>query len=66
MSKHHERPACRRCQLNMQVAAVEPHSGHELWLFRCIGCGAETSVVLEPLAVPQLATATVVSRRQLI
>jgi hypothetical protein len=65
MSKHQLRPTCRRCKLNMQVACVEPHNGHELWVFRCIGCGAETSVALEPLAAPQLATA-VVSERQLI
>jgi len=66
MSNHQGRPTCRRCKLNMQVAAIEPHNGHELWVFRCIGCGAETTVALEPLPSPQLATATMASHRQLI
>jgi hypothetical protein len=69
MSKNHERPTCRRCKLNMQVAHVHVHAhveGQELWVFRCIGCGAETSVTMEPLASPQLATAGSVSERQLI
>jgi hypothetical protein len=70
MSNNQERPTCRRCKLNMQVAYVEPHVephvGQELWVFRCISCGAETSVAMEPLASPQLATATSVSARQLI
>ena len=34
----------------MQVARVEPECGHEIWHFRCVGCGQETSVSLEPLA----------------
>jgi hypothetical protein len=66
MSNHKERPICRRCNLNMQVAAVEPHNGHELWVFFCSGCGAEASVALEPLASPQLATAVAGCERQLI
>jgi hypothetical protein len=66
MSNNQERPTCRRCRLNMQVAHVEPHDGEELWVFRCIGCGAETSVAMEPLATPRLATASSVSERQLI
>ena len=69
LAKSHEQtksaPACRR-KLNMQVAHVEPHDGQELWVFRCISCGAETSVAMEPLASPQLATASSVSERQLI
>jgi hypothetical protein len=66
MSNNRERPTCRRCKLNMQVAHVEPHDAHELWVFHCIGCGAETSVAMEPLASPQLATATAAPERQLI
>jgi hypothetical protein len=66
MSNHHERPSCRRCQLSMQVARIEPECGHELWVFRCVGCGRETSLLLEPLASPQLATAVIVAERQLI
>jgi hypothetical protein len=66
MSKNQERPTCRRCKVSMQVAHVEPHDGQELWVFRCIGCGAETSVALEPLGSPQLATAAAASERQLV
>ena len=66
MSKNQERPTCRRCKLNMQVAHVEPHDGQELWVFRCIGCGAESSFAMEPLGSLQLATAMSLSERQLI
>jgi hypothetical protein len=34
----------------MPVARVEPEGEHELWVYRCVGCGCETTVVLEPLA----------------
>jgi hypothetical protein len=50
----------------MQIAHVEPEGERELWVFRCAGCGQETSVILEPLASPQLATAVVAPTRQLI
>ena len=66
MSNHQERPTCRRCKLNMQVVSIEPLDWRELWVFRCLGCGAETSIAVEPLALPQLATAIVPSERQLI
>jgi hypothetical protein len=66
MGHNQERPTCRRCKLNMPVAHVAPQDGRELWVFRCIGCGTETSVALEPLASPQLATAMPASEWQLI
>jgi hypothetical protein len=46
----HERPTCRRCKLRMPVASVAHEGERELWIFRCVGCGQETSVALEPLA----------------
>jgi hypothetical protein len=34
----------------MRVARIAHAGERELWIFRCVGCGQETSVALEPLA----------------
>jgi uncharacterized Zn finger protein len=50
VSHRREHPTCPRCKLQLQLARVVPERDHELWVYRCVGCGAQTTVVLEPLA----------------